>query len=125
MIVPGPSVKVPLAGHATKRQPSRLEVESRTAAEWPTSDFVEKQIMRVQIDSHARLQEEPQSLYCGERRITVVEVIDRWYGPRYRYVKVKGHERNVYILRFDQSRDRWDLIMFSSERAPRLSTGAT
>ncbi len=81
--------------------------------------------MRVQIDSHAPRQEEPQTLYCGERRITIVEVIDRWYGPGDRYVKVTGHERNVYIVRFDQIRDRWDLIMFSAERAPRLSTGAT
>jgi hypothetical protein len=59
-----------------------------------------------------------------KRRHPIVEVIDQWYGPGYRYVKVKGYDRNVYILRFDQIRDSWDLIMFSSERAPRLSTGA-
>jgi hypothetical protein len=76
--------------------------------------------MRVQVDPQAA----PRTLYCGERRITILEVIDQWYGPGYRYVKVKGYDRNVYILRFDQIRDTWDLIMFSSERAPRLSTGA-
>jgi hypothetical protein len=64
------------------------------------------------------------TLYWGERRITILEVIDQRHGPGYRYVKVKGYDRNVYILRFDQIRDAWDVIMFSSERAPRLSTGA-
>ena len=76
--------------------------------------------MRVQADP----QTAPQILYWGERRITILEVIDQWYGPGYRYVIVKGYDRNLYILRFDQIRDTWELIMFSSERAPRLSTGA-
>ena len=76
--------------------------------------------MRVQVDPQVA----PRTLYCGERQITILEVIDQWYGPGYRYVKVKGYYRNVYILRFDQIRDTWELIMFSSERAPRLSTGA-
>jgi len=76
--------------------------------------------MRVQVDPQAA----PRTLYWGERRITILEVIDQWYGPGYRYVKVKGYDGNVYILRFDQIRDTWDLIMFSSEHAPRLSTGA-
>ena len=80
--------------------------------------------MRVQIDPHAKLGAVPQTLYCGERRIEIIEVIDQWYGPAYRYVKVKGYDGSVYILGFDEIRDRWELIMFSSARAARLSTGA-
>ena len=76
--------------------------------------------MRVQVDPQAA----PRTLYWGERRTTIVEVIDQWHGPGYRYVKVKGYDSNVYILRFDQIRDTWDLIMFSSERAPRLFNGS-
>lgn len=87
--------------------------------------FVKKEIMRVQIDPHARLQTVPRTLCWGERRIPILEVIDQWHGPGYRYVKIKGYDSNVYILRFDQIRDSWELIMFSSERAPRLSMGAT
>ena len=80
--------------------------------------------MRVQIDPHADLRAVPQTLYWGERRIEIIEVIDQWYERGYRYVKVKGYDGSVYILGFDEIRDRWDLIMFSSARAPRLSTGA-
>jgi hypothetical protein len=80
--------------------------------------------MRIQIDLHADLCAGPQTLYWGERRIEIIEVIDQWYGPGYRYVKVKGYDSSVYILCFDEIHDSWDLIMFSSARAPRLSTGA-
>jgi hypothetical protein len=80
--------------------------------------------MRVQIDPHADFRAmPPRTLYWGERRIDIIEMIDQWYGPGYRYVKVKAHDSSVYILCFDEIRDRWELIMFSSARAPRLSTG--
>ena len=76
--------------------------------------------MRVQVDPKAA----PRTLYWGERRITIVEVIDQWYGPGYRYVKVKAHDNSVYILRFDEVHDRWDLIMFSAARNAGLATRA-
>ena len=79
--------------------------------------------MRVQIDPHANLRAVPQTLSWGGRRIGIIEIIDQWFRPGYRYIKVTGHDRSVYILRFDEICDSWEIIMFSSERAPRLSTG--
>jgi hypothetical protein len=73
--------------------------------------------MHLQIDPYAAV---PRSLYWGERRIDI-EIIDQWYGPGYRYVKVKAFDSSMYILCFDEIRDCWELIMFSSARAPRLS----
>jgi len=52
--------------------------------------------------------------YRGERQIDIIEIIDQWYGPGYRYVKVRGHDSSVYILRFDEICDQWELIMFSA-----------
>jgi hypothetical protein len=75
--------------------------------------------MRLQIDLCAAV---PRSLYWGERRVDIIEIIDQWYGPGYRYVKAKAYDGSVYILCFDEIRDRWELVMFSSVRAPRLST---
>jgi hypothetical protein len=79
--------------------------------------------MRVQIAPHANLGAVPQTLSWGGRRIDIIEIIDQWFGSGYRYIKVRGHDRSVYILRFDEICDSWEIIMFSSERAPRLSTG--
>jgi len=63
----------------------------------------------------------PRSLDLGGRRIDVVEMIDQWYGADYRYVKVKGSDGGIYILRFNEIRDEWALIMFVSARGQALT----
>jgi hypothetical protein len=46
------------------------------------------QLMRVQVEVQAdNLKTTPRSLYWDERRIGIVELIDQWYGPDYRYSK--------------------------------------
>ena len=64
--------------------------------------------MRVQIEPHADLKAVPRSLYRGERRIDIIEIMDQWYGPGYRYVKVRAYDDSVYILRFDEIGDQWN-----------------
>jgi hypothetical protein len=67
--------------------------------------------LRIQIEPYADLRAAPRSLYRGGRRIDIIEIMDQWYGPGYRYVKVRGHDNSVYILRFDEVGDQWELIM--------------
>jgi hypothetical protein len=62
------------------------------------------------------------SLYWSERRIDIIEIIDQWYGADYRYVKVKDDDGGLYILRFDERRNEWALIMFVSARGQALAT---
>jgi hypothetical protein len=81
------------------------------------------QRMRIQVEHHADLGSAPQSLY-RERPIDIIEIMDQWYGPGYRYVKVSGRDSSVYILLFDEIRDQWELIMFSAASAQRLATRA-
>ena len=78
--------------------------------------------MRIQIEPHADLRAAPRSLFRGERRIDIIEIMDQWYGPDYRYVKVRAHDSGMYILRFGESRDECEIIMFSSARAQGLKT---
>jgi hypothetical protein len=66
----------------------------------------------------------PTSLSWNKRPIGIVEIMDQWYGPDYRYVKVKGDNGAVYILRFDELRSEWALIMFASHRLQSLATEA-
>lgn len=56
------------------------------------------------------------SLYWSERQIDIIEIIDQWYGADYRYVKVKDDDGGLYILRFDEERSEWALIMFVAAR---------
>jgi hypothetical protein len=54
--------------------------------------------MRIQIEPHAVLRAAPRSLYRGGSRIDIMEIVDQWYGPGYRYVKVRAYDNSVYIL---------------------------
>jgi hypothetical protein len=48
----------------------------------------------------------------------VLEALDQWYGPDYRYIKVRGYDDgSLYILRFDEPHAEWELTMFVSARA--------
>jgi hypothetical protein len=70
--------------------------------------------MRIEVEHHGVLGAAPRSLYRGERRIDIIEIMDQWYGPGCRYVKVRGRDGSEYILLFDEIRDQWELIMFSA-----------
>ena len=79
--------------------------------------------MRIQVEAHVDgVGAMPRSLYRNARWIGVVDMIDQWYGPDYRYVKVQGDDGGIYILRFDEIHNEWALIMFISARSQALKT---
>ncbi len=50
--------------------------------------------MDVHVDCYAghRGEETPRRFELGGRRVEVLEVLDRWYGPAHRYFKVRGDD---------------------------------
>ena len=70
--------------------------------------------MRVQVECYAgyRGEESPRSFTLGSRRIEAEKILDRWIGPDHRYFKIFGDDRSVYILRYDNSADRWELTFY-------------
>ncbi len=73
--------------------------------------------LRVECYAGHRGEQEPRAFYLGARRVTVVEVLDRWLAPEYRYFKIRADDGATYILRHDDAGDRWELTLF--ERGPR------
>ncbi|MGA2126556.1 MAG: hypothetical protein ABSG76_10440 [Xanthobacteraceae bacterium] len=63
----------------------------------------------------------PQGFELGARRVEVIETIDQWFGPDYRYIKVKGDDDGLYILRVDDVHATWQLTMFESTRGQAVS----
>ena len=51
------------------------------------------------------------------RVIEVADNIDEWHGADYRYVKVRGNDDNVYILRLDEARAEWELTMYQRSQS--------
>jgi hypothetical protein len=51
------------------------------------------------------------------KTVEVVDNIDQWYGAGYRYVKVRGNDGNIYILRHNEIRAEWELTMYQHLQA--------
>jgi hypothetical protein len=73
-------------------------------------------IIRVECMSGHRGEESPRRFFLGERRVEVVEILDRWHGPDHRYFKLSGDDGGTYILRHDERAARWELTMFDRRR---------
>jgi hypothetical protein len=78
--------------------------------------------MRIQVDTAVDVRGEPapSSMRFDGRNVGVADVVDQWWGADDRYFKVKDAANNTYILRLDQPRGAWELVMFLSKRGGEL-----
>jgi len=78
--------------------------------------------MQIRVDTYVgyRGMQMPQCFRLGRSRIGIVETVDQWFGPDYRYIKVKGDDDATYILRVHDVHGHWELTMFKSSRVRSL-----
>ena len=71
--------------------------------------------MKIRVHCYAghRGEEEPRAFDLGQRHLEVIEIIDRWLAPDYRYFKVRAGDGNVYILRHDELAGEWEMMSFT------------
>jgi len=74
----------------------------------------ESDVLRIGVECYAghKGEETPRVVVLGERRVTVVDVIDRWLAPDHRYFKLRGDDGHMYIVRQDVASGEWMLTMF-------------
>ncbi len=65
--------------------------------------------MEVECYAGYRGEETPRRFRLGDRQIEIVDVVDRWLTPDYRYFKVRDAQGALYTLRNDVMGDRWEL----------------
>ena len=67
--------------------------------------------MKLRVECYAgyRGDEEPRAFALGERRLEVLEILDRWLAPDHRYFKVAASDGDTYILRHDNVTGEWTL----------------
>ena len=63
----------------------------------------------------------PRCMHWDGRQVGIVDILDHWHGADHGYVKVKGHDGGLYVLRFDMLSNEWELTMFVSERGELLA----
>jgi len=75
--------------------------------------------MEIRVECYAgyRSEEEPRAFWLGERRLSVMELVDRWLEPASRCFKVKASDGDLYILRYDAARDVWELGAYTRAQA--------
>ena len=87
-------------------------------------DEKNQSLLKVECYAGYRGEETPVRFYLGERRIEVLEVLDRWLDPACRYFKLRGDDNGIYILRHMTDEDVWEMTLFDShtEDDTRLSS---
>ncbi len=71
--------------------------------------------LKVECYAGYRGEETPRRFFLGRRKTDIEEILDRWIGPDYRYFKVRGEDRGIYILRLDVIEDQWELTLYDSD----------
>lgn len=73
--------------------------------------------MRVKVEAYAghTANERPLRFTLGERTIEVTDVLDRWYGEAERYFRVRCADGDVYVLKYTDRDDRWELVSFTRQ----------
>lgn len=71
--------------------------------------------IEVECTAGYRGEETPRVIRFGERRMTAVEVIDRWLAPDHRYFKIRGDDGGLYIIRHDVVTHVWELTFYAAE----------
>jgi len=68
----------------------------------------------IGVECHAgyRGEETPRALVLDDRRVEVIEVLDRWLAPDHRYFKIRGDDGDTYIVRQDSRSTEWTLSAF-------------
>ena len=72
-------------------------------------------IVDVQCYAGYRGEQEPEVIIDGDRRLTVMTVIDRWLAPDHRYFKVACDDGLTYILRHDNVALVWEIISMNPQ----------
>ena len=75
--------------------------------------------MQVQVETYVDEggAEKLRRFRLDSRVVEVADNIDQWHGADYRYVKVRGSDGSVYILRLNEARAEWELTMYQRSQS--------
>lgn len=73
--------------------------------------------MHVKVEAYAghTANERPLRFTLGERTIEVIDILDRWYGDAERYFRVSANDGHIYVLKYSDHDDSWELVSFTHQ----------
>jgi hypothetical protein len=80
----------------------------------------EESEMKIKVECYAgyRGEQEPRAFTLGETRFAVIEILDRWMAPGYRYFKVEADDGRTLLLRHDTASGDWQLAGLVGTQRP-------
>ena len=78
-----------------------------------------KQLSAIRVKCYAgyRGEETPQLFFINQRKVAVVDILDRWLAPDHRYFKIRGDDQATYIIRHEVITGQWELTLFDGGNA--------
>ena len=73
-------------------------------------------MLKVECYASSKLNERPVAFSLSNSRYKVEEIIDRWYGEGSRYFKIKADDDNIYLLKYDERKDRWEWVFYQNPK---------
>lgn len=67
-----------------------------------------------------KAEERPQAFTLGERTFQVAEILDRWLGEDHAYFKLRADDGNLYLIRYDQRADDWELVLTETIKSSQI-----
>jgi len=58
----------------------------------------------------------PLRFALGERILEILEIEDQWYSPDAIYFRIRAEDGNFYVIRHDETEDRWSLEGYRAAR---------
>ncbi len=73
--------------------------------------------MRIKVAAYSghTANERPLRFTLGERTLEVTEILDRWYGENERYFRVSADDGDVYVLKYSERGNCWELVSFTRQ----------
>ncbi|MDM0108866.1 hypothetical protein QTH97_28255 [Variovorax sp. J22R24] len=70
--------------------------------------------IRVECRDGDRDAPEPHAFWLGVRRVAVLRIVDRWFGPAQCWFRVEADDGHLYVLRWDEATQDWELAAFTT-----------
>lgn len=74
--------------------------------------------LKVECYAGHKANQRPCAFLLGKKKMQVTEIMDQWYGSDHTYFKVLADDANIYILRYGEKDDRWELVFFKEGNYP-------
>ncbi len=81
--------------------------------------------VEVECRTDARGEAAPWRFTLFRREIIVEALLDIWPSEDYRYFKLRGNDKAIYLLRHDIPHDDWELVMFDSGKRDETRLSST